>query len=228
MNITSARRRSSVALLVATLATTIGLGSLAPAADAATTPKYKVQAVKFHVYDESGTDWLGSDEVYWIFNSVSNGVAGSRATKVYGSSDTGDVKTMAGVDTCVFQTNCASAAAPNGIGLSIQLWEKDSGSVTNSLRVSYDYFRKAGNLARPEVVKWLGYATRYMDSARDMLSKWMDNDLLGTQTYTYGASTLARRLPKVGNSFTDTRYFGGLGSSNGARYFLTLRVVRTA
>jgi hypothetical protein len=33
-------------------------------------PKYKVKAVSFHANDETGADWLGSDEPYPVFNGV--------------------------------------------------------------------------------------------------------------------------------------------------------------
>jgi hypothetical protein len=38
-------------------------------------PTYTIKATKFHCSDETGWDWLGSDEPYWIFGSLGAGIA---------------------------------------------------------------------------------------------------------------------------------------------------------
>jgi hypothetical protein len=231
-----------VALCVS-LATTLGGTMLAPAAHAAT-PQYKVEALSFRAADESGTDkycipWVGcvdpSDEPYWIYSSVgSDGSATSRKSHVFGDVDTGETRTFSSSERCMFGNLsngvCYGKSAPAGIGLSVQLWEEDDGDASANLAKTAEYFKKAGDLAdyAPDPYKWVLTAAGYVGTACNIISGWLKDDLLGTRTLEYTASSLASLLPYAGRSFTTERGFGGLDSSNGADYYLTFRVTRVS
>ncbi len=37
-------------------------------------PRYLVRTIEFKCIDESGIDWIGSDEPYWIFTALRSNV----------------------------------------------------------------------------------------------------------------------------------------------------------
>ncbi|HET9444307.1 MAG TPA: hypothetical protein VFO65_13335, partial [Acidimicrobiales bacterium] len=164
------------------------------------------------------------DEPYWIFNTVSNGgTASSRATQVFGGIDTGDTQYFGLADSCVWGCGRAGAPAPVGIGLSIQLWEKDLGHVSETLYDTAEAFKTAGPiLSAAGAPAWVSGTATAMGTAMGYILGWADDDLMGSSTYAYGVDSLAGALATRGTSFVDTRTYEG----GGARYTLTLRVSR--
>ena len=70
-------------------------------------PKYQVKALSFHVNDETGTYWLGSDEAYWIFN----GVGAPGTAKLANMLGVGEVLTWDGDGHTAYpQTTCITNA----------------------------------------------------------------------------------------------------------------------
>ena len=183
-----------------------------------------MSAVSFKAVDESGIDWTGSDEPYWIFNTVSNGgpPAASRrrctGTSTAATSGTSVPPTAA----------CGAAAAPAprrrfGLGFSIQLWEKDLGHVSETLYDTAEAFKTAGPiLTAAGAPAWVGATVSAMGTAMDFILGWADDDLLGNNTYAFSADDLAATLPSPGTSFTDVRTYTG----GDATYTLTMRVSR--
>lgn len=193
-------------------------------------PTYRVKMLKFRAADESGYDWLGSDEVYWVVSSVgADGTAATFKTRTFGDVDTGETRTFGASEGCAFPTTCGSAVAPDGIGMSIQLIEEDNGDAAAIVAKAASWFKKAGDLGDfADPTTWLLKAMGYMGTVADYISSWLEDDLLGSRTLTYSPSQLASRLPAPGRSYTETRYFGGLDTSGGADYYLTLRVTRVS
>jgi hypothetical protein len=187
--------------------------------------KYAVEAVKFTAVDESGRDWAGSDEPYWIFSSVGrDGTSATRHSREFSNVDSGDVRKFAAGDRAVFPQTGGSAAAPGGIGLSIQVWEADGGDAAATVSKTSDYFKKAGAISVfTPAPSWVGVALGYMGTATSYIGQWLRDDMMGSDTFAYTKTQLDARLPSVGSSFTDERYF-----HNGPDYRLTLRVRRTA
>ncbi len=185
--------------------------------------RYRVTAYSFKALDESGIDWSGSDEPYWVFNSVGTaGTAASRASQVFGGIDTDDTQYFAPVDSCVWGCGVAGAPAPFGIGLSVQLWEQDLGHVSETLHDTASFFQQAGPiLTAAGAPPWVGTATSTMGKAMDFILGWAEDDLLGTNTYAFDAAGLAAALPARGG-FSDTRIY----QSDDARYSLTMQVTR--
>ena len=186
-------------------------------------PRYRITARSFKALDESGIDASGSDEPYWIFSSVSDtGTARSRSTQVFGGIDTGDTQGF-GIDNCLWGCGRAGAAAPAGIGLSVQLWEKDLGHVDQTLYDTAKAFQAAGPiLGATGLPAWVGAASTAVGTALDYILGWADDDLLGTNTYGFTTAGLASALPVRGTSFSDTRSY----AASGASYTLTMDVVR--
>ena len=186
--------------------------------------RYRISAVRFTAVDESGIDWTGSDEPYWIFNSVSNGgTATSRASQVFEDIDPGDTQSFGSADSCLWGCASAGAPAPFGVGLSVQLWEKDLGHVDQTLYDTAKAFQAAGPiLSVTGPPAWVGAATSAMGTAMNFILGWADDDLLGSNTYAFSSGQLAASLPARGMSFSDTRTYQG----GGATYTLTMQVTR--
>ncbi len=195
-----------------------------------TQPKYKVKAISFHVSDESGIDWLGSDEPYWIFSSVGTaGTAHTTASHVFGDIDTGDTASFSPTEGCLYLNCVNGGAAPFGLGISIQLWEQDNGEVARVLADTAPYFTEAGAITGPlPLPSWVSATLSLVGQAMDYIAGWAQDDLLGSQTFTYSPALLASRLPAVGGTFNDTRTYSGAPSSGGAVYDMTVAVTRVA
>jgi hypothetical protein len=187
-------------------------------------PRYKVTASHFKAIDESGADWSGSDEAFWLFNSVgATGTAATRATQVYESMDTDDTQYFGLVDQCVWGCGQAGAPAPFGIGLSVQLWEQDLGDVDEIWHDTASFFQEAGAVLEDvPIADWVGKASTAVGKGLDLLLNWAEDDLLGTNTYAFSAGGLAGALPNRGTSFTDTRIY----EDGDAKYSLTMYISR--
>lgn len=186
-------------------------------------PRYKVTASYFKAIDESGDDWAGSDEPYWTFSSVSNtGTAATRNTQIYGGIDTGDTQYFSALDNCVWGCSPVGTPAPFGIGMSVQLWEKDQGDLPQIVSDIADAFQAAGPiLSAARVPEWVSTAsTKLGDAIEYFVGVWED-DLLGANTYAFSADGLASTLPNRG-SFLDTRLY----EKDGAKYSLTMVISR--
>lgn len=192
-------------------------------------PKYKVKAVSFHVIDESGIDLAGSDEPYWIFNSVgANGTAHTTRSHVFGNIDTGDTASFGLTEGCIY-VSCSGAAAPFGIGISNQLWEQDNGDAAEVLRDVSDGFETVGPLTSLVAAPtWVGAALPIMGGVLDLIADLAEDDLLGSQTYAYSPLFLATKAPAVGSRFTDVRRYEGASAILGGVYDLTTVVTRVA
>lgn len=186
-------------------------------------PRYKVSAAQFKAIDESGADWTGSDEAYWVFSSVSTtGTAATRATQVYGSMDTGDTQSFGLADQCVWGCGQSGAPAPFGIGLSVQLWEQDLGDIDQIWHDTADFFQEAGPVLEDiPIADWVGKASTAVGKGLNFILNWAEDDLLGTNTYAFSAEGLASALPNRG-SFVDTRIY----ENGDAKYSLTMYVSR--
>jgi hypothetical protein len=190
----------------------------------ATLPRYQVKAVSFHANDESGADWLGSDEPYWIFSGV--GMPGTElttASHVFADIDSGDTASFGSIEGCLY-LSCSGGTAPTGMGFSVQLWEEDLGYVNETLYYTAMAFRQTGGVLDyyGGPASWLASALDKVGEAIDYVNSWAADDLIGSQTYVYAPAYLASRLPAIGGSFSDTRTYSG----GGGRYTMTVQVAR--
>ena len=194
------------------------------------TPHYRIKLVRFLAADESGPDWRGSDEPYFVYGSVgTDGTSSTRKSVTFGDVDSGETHNF-GVWDYVWGNSCWGKLAPMGIGYSIQLWEEDGGVSESTRTKTAQYFQYAGSIATyageqyPQVA-WLGEAMKRVGQATDLILGWLQDDLLGTHTGVYTPTQLASRLPAVGSSFTETVYLGG--ESGNADYYVDMLVSRT-
>ena len=189
-------------------------------------PAFKIEAVKLYAGDESGYDFLGSDEPMVVFTSVSgNGAPKTVATPEYGDVDSGDTRSL---DNLCVVTSCSSGfTAPTA--LSIQLFEMDQGS-PESVRQKVELAAKA--------VQWgsivFGGSVTVPDWFVDYLTGLLGNDLMGSKTLRYDPQALRQLLPNVGDSMTEKHHLGGNDGdlpwdvAGGPDYDLTLKITRLA
>jgi hypothetical protein len=188
-----------------------------------------VKAVSFHAVDESGIDRLGSDELYWVFNSVGMNpdTVNTSTSRRFEDIDTGDTATFDPMDGCIYRTCSLGGTAP--IGLSIQLWEHDFGDVPEIVSDIATGFKTAGAiLSFTAMPLWVSATTALIGFTLDQVIKWAADDLIGTQTLALAPTFLALKLPVVGGSFTETERYSGASTSGGAVYDLTFAITRVA
>jgi CARDB len=121
-------------------------------ASCSTQPRYRVEADKFTAVDESGIDWTGSDEPYFVFHTLgADGAQHRTQSRVFGDIDSGDTAYFDGTEGCLYRllVICSGYAAPNGIGFSILLLEDDFGAadLIGSQTYAYDPTFLASKLA---------------------------------------------------------------------------------
>jgi hypothetical protein len=195
----------------------------------ASLPRYRVKATSFVAGDESNFDGAGSDEPYFIFNTVSNGAPTHEASDVFGDVDSGETRTFTPGDGCVYGGCSAGAAAPHGLGFSAQLWEKDLGHVDDTLYDTAEFFQDAGPIiTMTGAAAWVGKTVEVMGHAMEAVLGWADDDLIGSRTYAMSPDYLISRIAKAGGSFIDTQRYEGAETSGGANYTLTIQVTRVA
>jgi hypothetical protein len=182
-----------------------------------------VKAVSFYTNDESGWDWTGSDEPYWIFNGVGqNGSDRSTMSHVFGDIDTGDTGYFNADEGCMY-LSCSGGTAPLGMGFNVEAWEHDLGQPQQTLaNIAYAFHAVGGFYVDGGDALWLGTLANKIGDAIDYLASIGNDDLIASQSWTYSSASLAAGAPTVGASFSDVRTF----SDGDATYSLTLRVTR--
>jgi hypothetical protein len=191
---------------------------------------YTVRAMRFKCVDESGIDFLGSDEPYWVFSAVNaqgTSVKTNRS-KVFGDVDSGETKRFPVPNTgdnIVWPDKGVRGGAPGPIALSVQLWESDQGNPDKTAQVTNAAFLAAGVF--PPTV-WVNAIPNVV---REKLIGFIADDIMGSRTILFSQRRLAR-LTEPGQFFEQTfRVSGRSGDlpfdvAGGPDYDLTLQVGR--
>ncbi len=189
-------------------------------------PSYHIKASSFRCNDETGWDWWGADEPYWIFGSTAGGSATTSRSQTFSGIDSGDSANFASNDGCLWGTDCAPRDFPGGeIGVHIQLWEHDYGDPSRiQAGVATAFAAAAGVLVALGVTAWIGAVVAGVGAIIGWLLGFLDEDHIADWTYVFTRQVLEDRLRKVGSSFTVTpRFTDGDGD-----YTLTVQVTRFA
>jgi hypothetical protein len=186
---------------------------------------YVVRALKFDCIDESGIDWLGSDEPYWVFTANVNAAVHSVVSGEFTDVDSGETRRFRPPLT-VWPAKGGSAAGP--IAVSIQLWEADQGN-RDKTRIATE-----GALTLAAATPAGPWVTAIRPLIANGLVDLVSDDLMGSRTLLWSAARLRRLLPQPGNSFTRKFHFGGndgdlpFNIAGGPDYDLYLQVARLA
>ena len=178
-------------------------------------PRYIVRARSFHAQNESGVDWLGSDEVYGLWR-VGSTLAG---TSVFGDVDTGNTRDFKQEQNCIYPMDttgyldgrsgdtwdCLAEGASGPIEFDIALWESDG----------------------------LQLIPFCFDTGIDPEPNCED-DHLGSRSFSYSESELSSLLPAVGDVFVEYQLLGSCEvgvcgeSPLDADYFVRFDIIRVA
>jgi hypothetical protein len=197
-----------------------------PNTAATATARYRIKATSFRCNDETGVDFLGSDEPYWIFGSLGGGTAVTTRSQVFGDVDTGETRNFATNEGCIWGQNCAAQELPDGeIGTLIQLWEHDS-SNPEQIRagVAAAFAAAAGILAATGVAAWISAVVTGVGAVVKWLLGALDDDHIADQTFVFTRQVIENQLKKAGQSFNITRRF----SDGDGDYTLTIQVSRAS
>ncbi len=94
-------------------------------------PRFKIEAISVHAIDESGPDWLGSDDIFAVVTTVRSGMR----SETLGDFDTGETKEFTTGSNCMLPLadphhGYSPACDPNGaagpISFRVELYEQDS------------------------------------------------------------------------------------------------------
>jgi hypothetical protein len=188
-------------------------------------PRYKLEAISFHVDDESGWDWLGSDEPVWVFHSKDGAGAQKVASQAFSDADSGDTFYFT-TGKCLV-VNCTTGVS-GPLGLTTQLVESDGGSEAD-IRANVHY----GILALHWAAKIFGVDTSSFDQTiEDYFVSLFSDDLMGSANLVWQNWELQQALPTVGSSYTESIHLGEQGGDlpswidNPPDYTLKLRITR--
>lgn len=193
-----------------------------------TTPsrKYTIKATKFRCNDETGADFFGSDEPYWIFGSLGAGTAVTTRSQVFGDVDTGETRNFADNEGCIWGQNCAAQDLPDGeIASLISLFEHDSGDPTKiKAGFAAAFAAAAGILAATGVAAWIGAVVAGVGAVLQWLLGFLDDDHIADQTFVFTRQVIEDQLKKAGSSMDLTRRF----TDGDGDYTLTINMTRVA
>jgi len=169
----------------------------------AETDRYSIKAVKFHCTDETGADWLGSDEPYWIFGSLGGGVAVTTRSHVFEDIDSGDDATFGATEGWIWGQGARPQLLPEGeIGTLIQLWEHDAGDTDDVKKaVEAAFATAAGVLTATGAAAWIAGVTAAVGAVVSWIIGVLDDDHIGDQTFVFSRQTILSQAGKVGQSF---------------------------
>jgi hypothetical protein len=189
-------------------------------------PKYTIKAIQFRCNDETGWDWTGSDEPYWIFGSLGSGTAVTTRSQVFGGVDSGDSRTFGASEGCIWGQNCLPQDFPEGeVGSLIGLYEHDYGDPTKiQAGVAAAFAAAAGILAATGVAAWIDAVVAGVGAVVQWLLKFLDDDHIADQTFVFTRQVVEDQLKKAGQSFNVVRRF----TDGDGDYVLTIQVRRAA
>jgi hypothetical protein len=171
--------------------------------------RYSIKATRFHCTDETGTDFLGSDEPYWIFGSLGDGVSVTTRSHVFDDIDSGDDATFGTGEGWIWgQGNRPQVLPPGDIGTMIQLWEHDAGDTDDVKSAVAAAFATAGGiLTATGAAAWIAGVTTAVGAVVTWLLGVLDDDHIGDQTFVFSRQTILSQAAKLGQSFDVTLQF---------------------
>jgi hypothetical protein len=174
-------------------------------------PRFTVEAVSFLVLDETGVDFLGSDEVAARFESNGN----TMFTGIHGDSDTGDTQQFRSQQRCIYPAadpdgsrNRAWACAPSGgagpLTFTITLYELDG------------FVRVLGIPDIPPGFSLCGVSDiQYACAGEEIQDR---STVIGKSTATYTEAQLGAAMPTLGSTLVRNLR---ISSSYDVKYMIT-------
>jgi hypothetical protein len=145
--------------------------------------RYKVEAVSFHAVDESGPDWLGSDEIYASWRDPKSGVVS--ITPIYEDVNTGDTVVLDPHQHCILPLNgIPSNAFPQAC--------PDEGGVPGPFEFEVALFEADRSL--------FNFCPQHPGFIN---AECIDDDLIDQKTVSFTTAELEAAMPHVGDTFQE-------------------------
>lgn len=166
---------------------------------------YIVRALKFTCVDESGPDWGGSDDPYWIFTALDPAAQQVKTTRsrVFGEVGPGETRLFP-TNSVVWPKQGDIGGAPGPIALSVQLWEEDQGNAETTRKTTEKELASVGYL--PQVTDW---AAQVASIVQLSIVGALADEIMGAKTFLFQQSRLNKLLKNPGDSYTERFLFGG-------------------
>ena len=159
--------------------------------------RYKIEAMRFKARDETGIDWLGSDEV--VVETTDS--KGWTVSKEIGNIDSGDTHNFDPAKSCIVAVRpgivvlgessvCEKIGEPAPLDFQVELWEQDS--------IGFPYGFCVGGEETPEPGRHIGPYSASCPNATGF------NDFIGRAQIDYSMQELEAALPKVGDELIES------------------------
>lgn len=193
--------------------------------------KYTIKAESFHCSDETGWDWTGSDEPYWIFGSLGSGTPVTTRSQVFGDVDSGDNRTFAANEGCIWGQNCLAQPLPEGeIAALVQLYEHDCGDPTAIKNgVSAAFAAAAGILTLSGVASWIAAVVAGVGAVLQWLLGFLDDDHIADQVFIFTRQAIEDQIGPSSKGNKPTYFYVNRRFSDGdGDYSLKIKVARVS
>jgi hypothetical protein len=157
-------------------------------------PMFKVEAISFAAVDESGVDWLGSDEVVAVWRAANSPGANTRE---FSSVDSGDIKEFHPLQSCIFPINYdgifINGNAPhNGQTTGLAGWECVTGGGIGPIIFEFSLYEMDD--------EWHSFFNPCFNGSVGTDVNTCIDDFLGGATIRFTVDELIEMLPNVGSS----------------------------
>lgn len=166
---------------------------------------YIVRALKFTCVADTGPDWGGTDDPYWIFTALDPGAQQTKTMRsgVFAEVIPGGTRLFP-PDSVVWPKQGDIDGAPGPIALSIQLWEKDQGNAEATRKTTEQELSAVGYL--PQLTDWAAQVASVVGLA---VVGRVEDEVMGAKTFLFQQSRLRKLLRNPGDSYTERFVFGG-------------------
>lgn len=181
-------RRGALPLAAVVLGFSTSVGVASGPASAATTPLFTAKLASFHAIDESGVDWLGSDEVYAGMADLTGPSPSFAWTSTHDSVDSGDTKHIMASEQCIVTNAMVSDRNNDGFR---QPRDGDTSWCTGVPIVKF-------NLALYDKESSFDWPCPDFNPNCICTRLGADDERLFESTYTYSGPTLMSLMPTIG------------------------------
>ena len=198
-----------------------------PEPASAATSKYSIKATKFRCNDETGADFFGADEPFWIFGALGGTNPITTRSQVFEGVDTGDSVTFSSLDGTIWGQSGTGAplTMPEQVGVMIQLWEHDFGdpkAIQKGVAAAFAAAKVV--LTAAGATAWIAAVVAGVGAVTEWLLGFLDDDHIADQVFVFSRAVIDEQLGKAGNTLNVSRRF----TDGDGDYTLNITVTRTA
>jgi hypothetical protein len=166
---------------------------------------YVVRALKFTCVADTGPDWGGTDDAYWIFTALDPGAQQTKTmrSQVFAEVIPGGTRLFP-PNIVVWPKQGDIDGAPGPIALSVQLWEEDQGNAEATRKTTEQELSAVGYL--PQLTDWAAQVASVVGLA---VVGAVEDEVMGAKTFLFQQSRLRKLLKNPGDSYIERFLFGG-------------------